>query len=121
MSNNTLELADSVESDLIKQVLSLEQKSKEALTESEAKIDRTALRSKDVLQVMESAAENVAKLNENIRKLFPEVRRSQPWHRSRPLHRSCTGAPRRLAFRSAKSSPRARSPGVRSTSARRQA
>ena len=74
-----MELADSVEADLIKQVLSLEEKSKEALTKSEAKIDRTALRSKDVLQVMESAAENVAKLNENIRKLFPEVRRSQPY------------------------------------------
>ena len=76
MSNNTLELADSVESDLIKQVLSLEEKSKEALTKSEAKIDRTALRSKDVLQVMESAAESVAKLNENILKFYPELRKT---------------------------------------------
>jgi hypothetical protein len=76
VSNETKKLSDQVQAGLIEKVDKLKSEAEKSLDMSAQRIKSTTDRGKDVMTTMEVAAENIAKLNQQIRSLYPSVKKS---------------------------------------------
>jgi hypothetical protein len=76
VSNETKELADEVQAGLMEKVGKLKGEATESLDLSEQRIKSTTDRGEDVMNTMKVASGNIAKLNQQIRDLYPTVKKS---------------------------------------------
>merc|ERR1719316_943613 len=75
VSNETKELADEVQAGLMEKVGKLKGEATESLDLSEQRIKSTTDRGEDVMNTMKVASGNIAKLNQQIRDLYPTVKK----------------------------------------------